>query len=412
MKYYLYAICSLILLLSTTALSQQMFNACADDDRSCMARNYEMACSVRATASIALCQSWLETLSGPAYEETRQVMLSIASTYYALSNLSEGTEAQQYRAASRDAYARVHEQYPQDSDALLGLALFTDTAQERAALLRQAAELAPGRVLTVRLYVNTLPWTREGAVEAASFLERLYDSADPPLHRGALLALKDAAAFYSRFGMEEEADRLRNKLDADIAPATQMNLLERAPDLSVAEIDAAIQSLCQPSAADMLGIHYCVDALIAGLHSLSVDPGDTVSDFVARSTALLEGVNLVAGSDASMSDERDWREEINTVIRTRFFDEDLETAALYAAYAFTTPADATDRSQRIIDGLEMAVTLDPDNGDYAANLARMYENDARWEDALVQLTRARELLPEYRRSDIDRRIRSVENNLE
>ncbi|MEX0740814.1 MAG: tetratricopeptide repeat protein [Pseudohongiella sp.] len=239
-------------------------------------------------------------------------------------------------------------------------------------------------------------------LKTAKIMEQAYHTASDINDR--LRAANEALRYYEQAGEISEVNRLRGVatelIDPDQRKAVIANLSASAPE----EIETHIDALCTTSALRIIGVLHCVEAIekaaVAVADSEFTDPMPYVE-------AVLYGIEGVTSANVPTSIDVNWRQRLRAAIEEHFIGEGLVNSRVYAIHAVL----AFDEPEVNLSSLETAVQLDPDNGDYLGRLGRAYILHSRWNEAETYLRRAKELVPDYMKMDIEAQIDMVESQL-
>lgn len=396
--------------------------ACLISDSICLESKFFIACDPYSSSVVETCLNWLGDLERLPEPRHIQIKLLTAVTYYRLSELPAIIRQEEqalkvagferYRQNSRDLFREIHEGDSSNTDAMRGLSYTTDDEEEKLQWSRRIVRTETPTGITCRILSNQLFRVYESgqgreraAAEAAKCFVKSYHNTEPQPGKWNIAA--EAISSFETAGQTLQKSRFLTEVRSDIAPEKTLRELESMSRLSPGEVEFSLKTLCLGSVRVMLGVEQCVDGLTVALRSLSkVAPGVAAS----YADAVMEGIIELMRPTGIIVTEEITSEEVyfKALVEQEVLAKKIESGKVYAAYSMLANADQEKR----FDSQLKAVELEPENGDYRTRLGHLYYQRGEVELAKQQYAQAMELLPEFRRSSLQRILRSMKIELE
>jgi tetratricopeptide (TPR) repeat protein len=379
---------------------------CGVDDQQCLDDSLFLACG-QPESDEASCLAWVQAVQAHPLSGNPNWRLTAAAGYSHVSSLSGSREdSERYREQGRVIYRDALAEWPDGSyarQAYVGLASLSDDISQSISLLRDARRADPSNENTPYFLAMALQARgREGDYgEAADLYRRTYSAWSG--YYSAATALR----LYSVSGQEERAADFRDEVARDsgmidfaeevVSPAFARNLGRAA---------TVLETACQPDIIDIFGSETCasgIDTLVAATRLTNYLPErQSIADVAT------EGMRMLTVSGAGTPEERAERENRFGSILQEFIDTEAATAATYVLWAQHGESDLDES----VSAFERAVELAPDNGRYRYWLAQGYIEQGRFDEAIENLTVARDILPAnlgITPESVDREMRRAES---
>ncbi len=340
----------------------------------------------------------LDSLQQRSDAGTDEVQALIGITYRALGTYfgASREESEAYLEQATTAFQRLHDQSPDNVNALLGLSSLAETRDERIDHLRQAVETDPSNQIAVQTLSNALhrlgmPGVRESinsqqqayvatdhADEAARWRLAYGISVD---YRVLLLQLE--ASYPSQIAeVEGSYAAFLEQIRQDLRWEEVLADASREPANDPERIAANLSIVCRHYARSMFGARDCIGSVLSVADAAATiggtDTGLRLADAVdssIRSVALDE-----FGVDAG---DADWYERFAAAAQ-RMMASGAQTPGLYVAYAYMKPYMGNMDPDEMLTVLQRGSVRFPDHRDVAGVLMGEYLERGLRDEALAQ----------------------------
>jgi tetratricopeptide (TPR) repeat protein len=397
-KYHLPATAFITLAWMTAARAQVA--ACPLSNGDCLQKTFEQACTGGPSAA-AKCEDWLSALKqSPVAGEIRGKLLAGAA-YVALADGSEDPQDRtDFQDRAREIYREVVAQDPTNIDAITGLATLAGSRAERVELLRRRLELDPNNIRSLEFLSSALSsdGSKGDIAEAAALTEEAYALQPAGGKKWQLAAT--AVSQYERAGMPAKAQDLRSRASTDFGLDEVSAELARPELLDGDRLRTQLTSVCTLPILYIIGAHPCLDAINkASEAAIAPRMSSVVPQLVAAVSVGMRSAAEFGGALGAV--EPNWRSKFETTLEG-FLIGGIATRETFGAYAVITPS----REKRL-QTMKAAVEKFPEDGELALGLGLAYLDVGDREEAIMNLSRARDLLPPASRPHIDNLIRGA-----
>lgn len=376
---------------SAAAASPKLLQSCDAGNSECFERNHETACA-DPSASIDTCKAWLRILEPQAKGGVRYASLMIGHAYKSLAVLSsDPQEAKAYRERAVDVFRELSERDSTDAkgipeaQAMMALAALTEDRAERIRLLESAIALSPD-IFAMRSLASELRQRgRAGdTLEAARLMEEAY-ARQTNDNRWYLASA--AFGLYQDAGAPDRAVQLQRRVRKELGV---VELTSVPADADASEISCMLSAACNGYALPVIGAGDCLRStgnVIQQLVRNRLSGGDEHANAQELANSAVEAMVEATRSESALDKEYpDWQETYRLRLEN-LLDNGFESSAIQTAYATVTTGD------KRLHALERAAELAPKDGAAAFRLGMEYGEHGKWKEAVVELQRAKELLP-------------------
>lgn len=362
---------------------------CRRGDARCLERQHEKFCTER-TATIETCKAWISWLERHSSDGSPELLLKVGQAYEALAHMASSTdEANAHRDRAIKIYREMIQRDRSNSQAILALAVATKDRKERIRLLKRGIALAPNEIYAMQLLASELQQSgkAEETLEAAKLIERAY-LRQTGRNRGYLAST--AYELYLNADAPKEAAKLQRQVLEDIG-AKDLKPLPTDPNLD--QVSRALMSSCDHFFVPVIGSQKCMGNLeIVVKHLTSRADSARLKELAAvAASAMLE----VSEAESELASEYpEWRQTLRAWLKT-LLEKDYEVPSVFNALARVTSGDER------LGALRRAAALEPSNGQSALRLGAEYAQRGMWNEAVQELTRAKQLLPSELKRAVD-----------
>ena len=377
--------------------------SCGPDDRECLEDRYAAACAGSASAP-APCLAFARRIESHELADRPEWRLIAAVAYARMADLPGPAEEQSFRDRSETILRELLAEWPEGyyaGQAYIGLAGFAADDDETISLLRSAMAADPENTAAPYFLAGRLEARGENqdVLEAADLYRKTYSA-----RGGFMSAAGNALRLYASIGQTEAHDTFRaqvaqdrgmDRYADDVRSADFAQDPERARDV--------LATACLVYVVAIFGSEVCADGIDSLAEASRTTSLETAREAVVDAAA--EGIRLLRSAGwVAENRERDVRHD--SILR-EWMDSGVATARVYVLWA-QRPESGFDES---LTALEKAVELAPDNGQYRYWLAHRYIQQYRLDEAIENLSIARDTLPEnvgLTTDSVDRELRRAE----
>lgn len=364
--------------------------SCSSDDMPCIDRLFESACRVEGS-SRASCSDWIREVERSPIGDTPNGRLTTATAYIALSEMGQSAEeSTELREQASQIYRELAAEDPPNVQALIGLSALAGTREERVDLLERAVAVDPTYVFGLQSLATVISSSDEpeDVIRGAQYLEQAYVSANG--NRKWSIAA-DAVLKYERAGSPNQASEFAARVRADFGLDEKVGRFTAVWALAPEVLERTLLQLCGDSAVFLFGGAPCFDGIRATVSFVENAPTTSLS--IAAAEAAAEAISRAAGLGWRVQAEYPEWEDALLMWMERLTNSDEVTASIFVTQARLLAAEKEKR----LAAMQNAARLAPADGEIAFGLALALFDLARWPEALQELYRARDLLPEGRR---------------
>lgn len=373
--------------------------ACPGGNFECLERNHETACSDR-NATIESCQNWIGILEQQSKKlRSKEVLLKIGQAYQALALLTEDPRASRaHKDRAIQIYRTLIKRDGSDAQAIFALAAATDDRAERIQLLRRGIALEPD-MFAIQLLSNELVGSGEKkeTLKAARLTEQAFAQ---QTGRNKWHLASKAYSLYLDAGATSEAADLQRRV---IEQLRVEEITEIAPDANPNSISHVLASLCDHYAVPVIGGRRCINSI--GVVVDHVVSNESVGGREELANRAADAMVEVGEAELELEKENpDWAKTFKLWLE-KLMGHGFDTFSVYYAYARVAEGDARLRA------LQKATALSPQSGQAAYRLGLEYLDRRMWQEAIQELTRARQLLPSPQKESVDDQLEFAESQL-
>jgi len=385
---------------------------CDDTNRRCIDDLYFARCAERGTTR-ETCEAlgreaeavWTATRTTTAGELMGQV-------YYQLAELARRADDElverDYLDRARAVYLAIVDADEESVAAYVMLAVLdSENPDQYVAWMRKAVAVDPGRA-NVRFLTSALmnQATEEAFVEVIDILQGQYDAAPPGIDKWQW-----AAAIHDRLSFAELAfdfpvdpgalAELQTQVRRDSDWDEVLAVLS-SPSAHAEDVESALETAC--TLRTFFGTEPCINGIertVLAAREPSERNAQVLADAAARGIRLAPSAGMIADEELQAT-----RRQL-AVWLTEFADFGLDSVPVLEVIG-----RMSETRDRWIEVRQEIVRREPGNGEARLQLGELYYGTERWTEAIDELERARELLPEDQRYRIDPYLRQARYELD
>lgn len=381
--------------------AQSAGERCGFGDAACYERQRENACAIREVATPERCTALIAAIEAYASRDDRAARHAVAHAHIALgTHLGQDPDGQSSSIAAATA---IHRQLlltdPSDTEAMLGIATFTDDPAERVDLLRRVVVLQP-HPITVEALARELARTGrpEDLLEAAQTHEWAYS-----VNEGRTRWRHAAGAIrhFAEAGLHDRARAFRERARRDLAEEGLLDELSQILRVDAERIAGILRLLCAHEVHRSVGVDFCIDGLDAVLAGVrEVEDRALAGSIADVAVDVLGGITLTQWEGPLTEADPDWHARV-----ARWLDGVASQGLASVNGQWLRAMLESDPDNRVAM-LQQTLRSAPENPRLFETLASEYMQQQRWDDALDMYRRAREL------STTDDQRRGIDRNIE
>jgi tetratricopeptide (TPR) repeat protein len=378
---------------------------CARGDSACYTQQHASACAPRGQPAPQSCLEWVVSLDQRANSGDRAALRAQADAYGFLATyFTKGVvEQETAKQSALKKYRELISSDPEDSDAMVGIATFSESPAERIQLLREVVRTKPHPIT-----VNTLIGELRKLDTTAAVLEaaKVADDYQRVSNGGTKWRFAaEAVDLYKAAGDSERAADVRQRAQQEVGVSAVLRELSTIRVSNPSRAAELLASICNSLIARTIGAKHCLDALELTVPSLrQISDRQEAQRLADRTAATMEQLAREARPALAEADP-DWYPRVLGLL-DRIPAQGFGSVMTWAAIA------KVDRTQGgRTRALEGAVSFAPDNASLLSELAVSYREQRRWDEAIALYRRAKAVTPLDRvdlQRDWDRGIQAAE----
>lgn len=359
---------------------------CALGVYECYLQQHISACGTRGQSTPQSCRSWASSLEGRATGGDRAALRAQAGAYGFLASFDDSAIGRESaKQAALERYRELLASDPEDADALVGIATFTESGGERAQSLRDSVRLEPDPI-TVNALISDLrrAGTKGALLEAAKVADDFQRVSEG---RTKWRFAAEARDLYKSAGDSQRAAEVRQRAQQDAGVPAVLRELSTIRVSNPGRTAELLDSICRSQIARTIGAQPCLTALEMTVPSLGEIPDREVAQRLADQTAgTMEQLTREARSELEETDP-DWYPELLGLLN-RIHDQGLGSVTTWFS-TFMVDRTLSGKTR----ALEKAVSFAPDSAQLLSGLATSYAQQGRWEEAIAHYRRAKAVTP-------------------